>query len=95
MIKLGGGSTWAAVAVGAAPYALCALTYSFFILVLLAAAARYLCSGADSQEAMARLIAVSEDAVVSILTLTRAPRADKRGTVRTRRSSNASQNGRR
>ncbi len=90
MIKLGGGSTWAAVAVGAAPYALCALIYSVFIIGSLAAAARYLFSDADCQEAMARLITVLEEAVVSILTLTRAPRTDRNGAARSRRRTGGS-----
>jgi hypothetical protein len=79
MIKLCGGSTWAAVAVGAAPYALCAPIYLVFVLGYLAAVVRYLFSDADGQEAMAHLITMSADAVVSILTLTRAPRADRAG----------------
>jgi hypothetical protein len=58
---------------------LCAMIYSVFILGSPAATARYLVSDADCQEAMARLITVLEEAVVSILTLTRAPRIDRNG----------------
>jgi hypothetical protein len=69
LIKLGRGSTWAAVAVGVAPYAVCVLLYLVFVLGYLAAVMRYLCAGPDGQEAMERLITVSANAVVSILTL--------------------------
>jgi hypothetical protein len=69
LIKLGHGSTWAAVSVGVAPYAICALLYVTFIIGYLAAVLRYLCSGEEGQQAMERLIKVSATAVVSILTL--------------------------
>jgi hypothetical protein len=70
MIKIGGGSTWAAVIVGTAPYAICSVLCLVFVLGYLAAVFRYLCAEVDGQEAMARLIRVSADAIVSILTLT-------------------------
>src|SRR5215471_405154 len=73
MIKLGGGSTWAAVAVGAGPCALYAMLYSGFVLGYLAAVTRYLCARAEGQRAMERLIMTSANSVVTILTLTRAP----------------------
>lgn len=73
MIKLGGGSTWAAVAVAAGPPALYAMLYSVFILGYLAAVTRYLCARAEGQQAMERLIMTSANSVVTILTLTRAP----------------------
>ncbi|HEY5985648.1 MAG TPA: hypothetical protein VIV12_04585 [Streptosporangiaceae bacterium] len=69
LIKLGHGSTWAAVVVGTAPYAICALLYTVFVIGYLAAVARCLCAKSE-QEAMERLITVSANAVVSILTLT-------------------------
>jgi hypothetical protein len=69
LIKIGHGGTWAAVTVGVAPYAICALLYVVFVIGYLAAVLRYLCAGPDGQQAMARLIAVSASAVVSILTL--------------------------
>ena len=69
LIKLGQGSTWAAVAVGVAPYTVCVLLYLVFVVGYLAAIVRYLCAGPDGQEAMERLITVSANAVVSILTL--------------------------
>jgi hypothetical protein len=71
MIKLGGGSTWGAVAVGIAPYAICALMCFVFIVGYFAAVVRHLCAGSEGQEAMERLINVSANAIVSILTLTR------------------------
>jgi hypothetical protein len=70
LIKLGGGNTWAAVAVGAAPYAVCALACSIFLIGYLTALARYVCSGPEGQEAMERLIVISANSVVGILTLT-------------------------
>ena len=73
MIKLGQGSTLAAVIVGLAPYAVCALMLTVFMVGYLAALARYLWAQPDQQKAMERLIIVSATAVVSILTLT-APR---------------------
>jgi|SRR6266851_738134 len=69
LIKLGHGSTWAAASVGTAPYAVCALLYSIFVIGYLAAVLRYLCADAAGQQAMERLITVSANAVVSILTL--------------------------
>jgi hypothetical protein len=78
MIKLGHGSTWAAVSVGIAPYAVCALVYAVFIIGYLAAVLRYVCSDEDGQRAMERLITVSADAVVSILTLQVVNRAGER-----------------
>ena len=69
LIKLGHGTTWAAVGVGVAPYAVCVLLYLVFMVGYLAAILRYLCAGPDGQEAMERLITVSANAVVSILTL--------------------------
>jgi hypothetical protein len=69
LIKLGHGSTWAAVAVGVAPYAVCVLLYLVFVVGYLAAVLRYVCAGPDGQEAMERLITVSANAVVAILTL--------------------------
>lgn len=72
MIKIGGGSSWAAVTVGAAPYVVCLLLDLVFVIGYLAALTRYLCSGHAGQEAMERLITVSANAVVAILTLKRA-----------------------
>lgn len=71
LVKLGHGSTWAAVSVGIAPYAVCALLYAVFVIGYLAALLRYLCAGAEGQQAMVSLIDMSADAVVSILTLSR------------------------
>ena len=73
MIKLGGGSTWAAVAVVAGPSALYAMLYSVFMVGYLAAVTRYLCARVEGQRAMERLIMTSANSVVTILTLTRAP----------------------
>lgn len=70
LIKIGHGSTWAAVVVGAAPYAICAMLYVVFVIGYLAALIRYMCAGPAGQEAMERLITVSANAIVSILTLT-------------------------
>jgi len=70
LIKLGHGSTWAAVAVGTAPYAICAFLYALFVIGYLAALVRYLGVKPGEQEAMERLITVSANAIVAILTLT-------------------------
>ena len=70
LIKIGHGSTWAAVAVGTAPYAICAMLYVVFVVGYLAALMRYMCAKSGGQEAMERLITVSANAIVSILTLT-------------------------
>src|SRR5712691_10301218 len=70
MIKLGRGSTSAAMAVGLAPYAVCALLLSVFAVGYLAALARFLRGRPGEHEAMERLIIVSASAVVAILTLT-------------------------
>jgi hypothetical protein len=70
LIKLGHGSTWAAVAVGTAPYAICALLYVVFVVGYLAALIRYLCVKPGEQVAMERLITVSANTIVAILTLT-------------------------
>lgn len=70
MIKLGRGSTSAAVAVSLAPYAVCALLVGVFMVGYLAALARFLRGRPGEHEAMERLIIVSASAVVSILTLT-------------------------
>jgi ABC-type Na+ efflux pump permease subunit len=69
LIKLGHGSTWAAVAVGTAPYAICAMLYIVFVIGYFAALVRFLCAKSGGQEAMERLITVSANAIVSILTL--------------------------
>lgn len=73
MIKLGKGSTLAAAAVGLAPYAVCALMLTVFVVGYLAALVRYLWAQPEQQKAMERLIMVSAIAVVSILTLTVLP----------------------
>ena len=65
LIKIGHGSTWAAVPVGVAPYAICAMLYVVFVIGYLAALTK-----SGDQEAMERLITVSANAIVSILTLT-------------------------
>jgi hypothetical protein len=70
LIKLGHGSIWAAVAVGTAPYAICAMLYIVFVIGYFAALVRILCAKSGGQEAMERLITVSANAIVSILTLT-------------------------
>jgi hypothetical protein len=69
MLKLGHGSTPAALAMALAPYALWALLLSVFVIGYIAALAQCLCRTRD-QEAMERIIMVSACAVVSILTLT-------------------------
>jgi len=69
LIKLGHGSTWAAVTVGTAPYVICAFLCAVFVIGYLAAVTRCLVKSAE-QEAMERLITVSANAIVAILTLT-------------------------
>jgi hypothetical protein len=77
LIKLGHGSTWGAAAVALAPYAICALLLTVFMIGCLAALIRYLCAKPDEQQAMERLITVSANAIVSILTLTAATVPDQ------------------
>jgi hypothetical protein len=72
LIKLGHGSTEAAVAVGLAPYAVCGLLFVVFVIGYLAAVSRYLWAKPAQHDAMERLITVSANAVVAILTLTTA-----------------------
>jgi hypothetical protein len=72
LIKLGQGSTWAAAAVGIAPYAVCGLLFTVFVIGYLAALIRCVLTKPEEQEAMERLITVSANAIVSILTLTAA-----------------------
>jgi hypothetical protein len=86
MIKIGGGNSWAAVAVGVAPYAVCLLLYLVFVIGYLAAVTRYLCSDHAGQEAMERLITVSANSVVAILTLKRAGLPGTPGDMRSLRS---------
>src|SRR5579872_5303390 len=57
LIKLGHGDTAAAVTVAVAPYAVCALLYTVFVVGYLGALVRYLCAGTAGQHAMERLIA--------------------------------------
>jgi hypothetical protein len=65
--------------VGIAPYAVCALLYTVFVLGYLAAVLRYLFAGPGGQQAMERLITVSANAVVCILNgRTPSPRDDHR-----------------
>lgn len=70
LIKIGRASTWAAVSVGLAPYAIWAALCAVFLIGYLAALIRYICSGQEGQDAMACLITTSVNAIVSILTLT-------------------------
>jgi hypothetical protein len=69
LLKLGHGSTAAALTVALAPYALWTLLLSVFLVGYLAAVARCIWRTGD-QEVMERMIMVSAWAVVSILTLT-------------------------
>jgi hypothetical protein len=69
LIKLGRGSTAAAVAVGLAPYVIWALLLAVFVIGYIAALTRYLWAKPDDHDAMERLITISANAVVSILTL--------------------------
>jgi hypothetical protein len=71
MIKLGGGSVWAAVVVGAAPCAVCMLPYSVFLIGYITVLIKWVCSGPKTQDSMERLIAISANSVVAILSLTR------------------------
>src|SRR6266404_2265103 len=51
LIKLGQGSTWAAVAVGMAPYAVCTLLFTVFVIGYLTALIRF-CAKPEQQEVM-------------------------------------------
>jgi hypothetical protein len=80
LIKLGRGNTAAAVTVGLAPYAVWTLLLIVFVMGYIAALARYLWAKPEEHDAMERLITISANAVVSILTLSPAapPTAAKR-----------------
>jgi hypothetical protein len=69
LIKLGRGNTAAAVTVGLAPYAVWTLLLTVFVMGYIAALARYLWAKPEEHDAMERLITISANAVVSILTL--------------------------
>lgn len=66
LIKIGHGSTTAALVVGSAPYVLCALVYCWFGVGFLFAAVRYLWTGEPQQD----FISAWSCANVSVLTLT-------------------------
>lgn len=68
-IKLGHGSTAAAVLVAVVPYSICLLLCSVFAIGYLTAVRRYLRAEAPEREAMERLIMISAEAIVSVLTL--------------------------
>jgi hypothetical protein len=70
MVKLGGGSVWTAAVVGAVPYAVCALPYSAFFIGYVTVLIRWVC-GPQTQESMERLIVLSANCAVGLLTLTR------------------------
>jgi hypothetical protein len=72
-IKLGGGSTTAAVAVALAPYAVYGLLLAAFLLAFVAALVRCIRAGPGGEEAMERLVNLSAAAVVSVLTLSAPP----------------------
>jgi hypothetical protein len=73
MVKLGGGSVWAATVVGAAPCAVCLLPYSVFVIGYVTVLIKWVCSGPKTPESMERLIAISTNSVVAVLSLTRVP----------------------
>jgi hypothetical protein len=85
MIQLGGGSIWIAALVGTAPYALYMVPYSAFLIGYIAVVIRWVC-GPQTQESMERLILLSANAVVGLLTLTRvtSPQQSKSAEERTR-----------
>ena len=66
LVKIGHGSNLAALVVGTAPYAICALLCCLFGIGYLFATFRYLCTGRSQQE----FIEISTTAVVSVITLT-------------------------
>lgn len=70
LIKLGRGSTEAAVAVGLAPYAIWGLLLTAFVIGYIATLLRYLCCKPEERDDAERFITVSANAIVSILTLT-------------------------
>jgi hypothetical protein len=72
-IKLGGGSTTAAVAVALAPYAVYGLLLAAFLLAFVAALVRCIRTGPGGEEAMERLVNLSAAVIVSVLTLTLPP----------------------
>jgi hypothetical protein len=70
LIKIGQGSTWAAVSVSLAPYVVVTSLYAIFIVGYIPAVVCYLFSSPDRQDAISRLITTSADAIVFLLTLT-------------------------
>jgi hypothetical protein len=64
LIKLGGGSTTAAVTVALAPYAVYGLLLAAFLLAFVAALVRCMRAGPGGEAAMERLINLSAAAVV-------------------------------
>jgi hypothetical protein len=83
LIKIGHGTTLAALALGIAPYVMYALVYCLFGVGFLFAALRYLWTGKSQQD----FISTWSSAVVSVLTLT-APKLPERapGTSRVPRA---------
>ncbi len=75
LVKLGHGSNLAALVVGTAPYAICALLCCLFGIGYLFATIRYLCTGRPQQE----FIEISANAMVSIIALTPTPSAGPAG----------------
>lgn len=70
LLKIGHASTWAAVGVSLAPIGVVAALDAIFMIGYVPAVICYLCSGPDRQDAMARLISTSANAIVALLTLT-------------------------
>ncbi len=70
LVKMGHASALAAISIGLAPYAILAALYTIFVIGYIPAMVCYLCSDRDKQDAIARLITTSTNAIVSLLTLT-------------------------
>lgn len=75
LVKLDHGSMLSALVVAVAPFAISLLLCILFAIGYLAAVFRYVRAGAGERDAMERLITLSANAVVSILTLSKSPLA--------------------
>jgi acetyl-CoA carboxylase alpha subunit len=67
---IGHTSTWAAIGVGLAPYAVCMFRYAIFLVLQVSAEICYLCSSESRQEAIHNLMVLTTNSLVSLQILT-------------------------
>lgn len=77
VVRLEHGSMLSALVIAVAPFAISLLLCILFAIGYLAAVFRYVRAEAGERDAMERLITLSANAVVSILTLSKSPLAPK------------------